>query len=446
MYFKNQTFFVFGLSLSGCSATASLLKNGAEVYVFDEEDSPRVSKAYDKLSRLGAKVVKNLDFALEKSSVIVVSPGVRADNEILVRAKRKNKRIIGEVELGFILSKAPVIAVTGTNGKTTTCSMIFEALNSANINSRLVGNVGIPFCNEAEFLNREDIFVCEVSSFQLETVHSFCPHIAVVLNVTEDHLDRHYTMDNYIFLKSRILKNMRESEFAVLNYDDEIVRSFANKTKAKIVWFSRREKVDGAYIENEAIFYNGEKIIDLENLALKGGHNEENALATVCALKIVGALNNDICCSLSSFKGVKHRIELVLEKGGVKYYNDSKSTNVDSAIKAIDLMQTQTVIILGGKDKNQDYSKLFEKIKNSPVTHAVLMGENRYKLLQSASEAEFYKVSVSSSFESAIKIAKIEARGSGAVLLSPATSSFDMFCGFEERGAEFTRIVKAIND
>ncbi len=446
MYYKNQTFFVFGLSLSGVSATEILLKNGAEVYVFDQDDSPKIQKAYDKLLSLGAKKVKNVESAIEKSNVIVVSPGVRIDNEILVNAKRQNKRIIGEVELGYLFSKAPIIAVTGTNGKTTTCSMIFDALNLAKVNSRLVGNVGIPICSEAENLNREDIFVCEVSSFQLETTHAFCPHVATVLNVTKDHLDRHYNMQNYIFLKSKLLKNLRESEFAVLNYDDNIVRSFADNLKAKVVWFSKTEVVDGAYVQDGEIYYKGEKIISVENLSLKGAHNVENALATVCALKVVGIDNSVIKNSLSSFKGVKHRLELVLDKGGVKYFNDSKSTNVDSAIKAIDQMQTQTVIILGGKDKAQDYAPLFHKIKNSAVTHAVLMGENRYKLLQAANEVGFYKISVSSSFESAIRIAKIEARGGGAVLLSPATSSYDMFCGFEERGAEFTRIVKAIND
>ena len=447
MYIQNQTFTVVGLSASGKSAALALLERGAKVFVYDDGKSKRIEKTAFFLAERGAIAVDNVTDAIEKSDVVVVSPGVPIDSPYLVAARRKGKRIIGELELGYTLSQANFIAVTGTNGKTTTCSLIYHVLLAAKKSAELVGNIGTPVCDKLKELTFDTFAVTEVSSFQLETVHTFCPHVAVILNVAPDHLDRHYTMDNYVYLKKRILFNMRESEFAVLNKDDAVVRGFAESTRAKVVWFSTvGYDTDGAYLKEDGFYYNGEKVAGLDKLTLTGEHNKQNALAAIAALKLVGVKNEDIAKGFATFKGVRHRMELIYTKNGVKYYNDSKSTNVDSTLKAVAAMTEPTVIILGGKDKDLDYEELFEKLKTSCVVHAVIMGENRYKLLDCANRAGYKKLSVSSSFESAVKIAKIEARNNGSVLLSPASASFDMFSGYEERGREFERIVKAINE
>jgi len=445
MYIKKQTFAVAGLSVSGRSAALALIKRGAKVYIYDDAANlERVKKNIEKLTAAGA-IYTDAASAVEASDVVVVSPGVPVDAPFLVAARKAGKRIIGELELGFMLSKSPFVAVTGTNGKTTTCSLINHVLKTAGEKSELVGNIGTPVCERADYLTEDVIAVTEVSSFQLETVRSFCPHIAVILNVTPDHLDRHYTMENYIYLKKRVLCNMRESEYAVLNLDDPVVRGFAKDTRAKTLFFSGREATD-CYFDQTGYYFKGEKIAEPDAVQLAGEHNKLNAVAAIAALSVLGVSREKIAEGFASFKGVKHRIELICKKGGVRYYNDSKSTNVDSTLKAVAAMTCPTVIILGGKDKNLDYTELFVGLKSSCVVHAVLMGENRYKMLDCAERTGFNKISVSSSFETAIKIARIEARNNAAVLLSPASSSFDMFSDYEERGREFERIVKSINE
>ena len=446
MYIKNQTFTVIGLSASGKAAADALLSRGGKVRIFDADfDNLRVKATVSALVDKGAIYAQDLYAAIDESDVIVISPGVKIDEPYLLSAKKAGKRIMGETELGYLLTLSPYIAVTGTNGKTTTCSLVSHILTTSGVKNELVGNIGTPVCAKIADLTEDTIAVTEVSSFQLESVNAFCPHVAAILNVTPDHLDRHYNMDNYVYLKKRLLSNMRESEFAVLNFDDEIVRGFATQTKAKVVSYSLGGSADG-YIEDGYFCFRGEKVAKKESLSLLGEHNLSNALAAVCICRLLGAPCADVERGFATFKGVRHRIELIYTDGGVKYYNDSKSTNVDSTLKAVAAMTKPTVLILGGKDKNQEYDKLFEELKRSSVVHAVITGENRYKLLDAATRAGFMRVSVSASFESAIKIAKIEAKGDCAVLLSPACASFDNFFNYEERGIEFERIVKAINE
>ena len=240
----------------------------------------------------------------------------------------------------------------------------------------------IDFCS----LGVTDVAVAEISSFQMETLNSLNPHISVILNVTEDHLNRHYNMENYIFLKAKLLKNASEAEYAVLNYDDRIVRTFAEKTKARVVWFSVREKVNGAYYENGALYYNGEKVIAGEDLLTEGLHNIQNALASLACAKLMGVKNTDIAKALTNFKGIKHRIQYIAEIDGVQYVDDSKGTNVDATVKAVSAMKRETLLLLGGKNKGYDYGNLFAVLQKSKVVHAVLYGENRFELLKSARE------------------------------------------------------------
>ena len=446
MFFKLQKFCVFGLSSSGRCAAEKLLSLGASVFIYDENDSESVEACEKELEALGAIVVKgDVSEVIAAVDVVVVSPGVRIDHPVLVKAKRGKKRIIGELELGSLFMRAAMVAVTGTNGKTTTCSMISAALKEAGEEHAVLGNYGVPLTINGEKLSESGVAVVEVSSFQLETVFSFCPHVAVVLNVTSDHLDRHYTRENYVYLKSRILNNLRESEYAVLNFDDPTVRSFGAGQRANVVWFSKKEEVGGAYEKDGYFYWSNERLFPVKDLSLKGAHNEENALAAICCLKILHIDNEVIARSFSNLGGVRHRVELVLSKDGIDYYNDSKATNVSSTIAAINSMRKPTVLILGGFDKEQDYAPLFEKIKKGVVKHAVLTGAERYKLLSAAKSAGFDEVSVTPDFVSAVKIAKMEAESGDCVLLSPATSSFDSFSGYEQRGEIFEKTVREIS-
>ena len=336
-----------------------------------------------------------------------------------------------------------IVGVTGTNGKTTTVSMIHEIFKAAGKNSVLCGNVGNPLVGEVEKLGFDDIAVVEVSSFQLETLSSLRPHAAVITNITEDHLNRHYNMENYIFLKSKILRNLRGSEYAVLNADDAIVRPLAEKIRCRVIFFSMEPRSDGVWCENGAVYCDGERLFSVSDMKTEGAHNVYNALAAIAAAKAFGIDLKVAAQAVCAFKGVRHRIETVCERGGKTYIDDSKGTNVDAAVKAIDSMRRETVILLGGKDKGYEYYPLFKKLKDSRVVHAVLYGENRFRLLAAAEEAGYNSFSLCSDFEMAVKIADHVAHAGQNVLLSPASSSFDEFSGYEERGDAFARLVKS---
>ena len=443
MFLGTDVFLIVGISRSGIAATEFLLSQGAKCYVCDELSSDGIDASIAALCQKGAikAEASKINEIMPFIDVVVLSPGVPIDNSIPISAKRAGKRIIGEMELGYLYSVCPIVAVTGTNGKTTTCSMIADVLQKAEIKHKLAGNIGIPFTSEISSLDAHTVAVTEVSSFQLETLCSFTPHIAVVTNVSEDHLVRHYTMQNYIFLKSKILANLRESEFAVLNYDDYVVRGFAEKTKGKIIYFSAKEKVDGAYVEDDMIMWRGDAVMDKRLMTLGGEHNLYNALATVAVCKALKIPDTAIAEAIIEFKGIKHRIEFIKSVGGVDFYNDSKATNVDSTVKALRSMTKPTVLLLGGKDKGQSFDELFEACKQLNVVKAVLFGETRYKMLKSAEKVQFENYCVASNMESAVKLAYCEARSGQSVLLSPACASFDEFSGYEERGAKFAEIV-----
>ncbi|MBQ8309095.1 MAG: UDP-N-acetylmuramoyl-L-alanine--D-glutamate ligase [Clostridia bacterium] len=447
MYPKQQIFFVLGLSRSGRASAEFLLSQGAKTYIYDDVSSERVETTMQELEEKGAKRVSKelLMKTAEVCDVLVLSPGIPIDHPLAVAFKRNGKAVVGETELAARYMRCQMVAITGTNGKTTTVSLLTEILRSGGWNAQACGNVGTPMLDFRE-LDEKSVAVAEISSFQLETLNSLCPHVAIVLNVTEDHLNRHYNMENYIFLKAKLLKNMSEAEYAVLNYDDRIVRGFAEKTKAKIVWFSVRERVNGAYYENGELYYNGEKICPASELFIHGLHNIQNALSAVAAAKILGLKTSDIARALSSFKGVKHRIERVGEVNGVVYIDDSKGTNVDATVKAVRCMKTETVLLLGGKNKGYDYSALFAELSASNVVHAVLYGENRHELYKCARAQSFEKITLCDRFEFAVRVAAMIATSGQTVLLSPASASFDEFASYEERGDTFVRIVQALGE
>jgi UDP-N-acetylmuramoylalanine--D-glutamate ligase len=448
MYFKGQKFLVAGMSKSGEGSARFLLARGAQVYLYDDVVSEKVAAKMEELSSLGGIIVtsESLQRAVEICDILVLSPGVPIDNQLPLSFRRMGKSIIGEEELACLFLRATAVAVTGTNGKTTTVSMLNAAISACGINSVMCGNCGNPLICECEKLSFDDFAVIEISSFQLETLYSLRAHVAAITNITEDHLNRHYNMENYVFLKSKLIRNLRESEYAVLNYDDERVRKLSSLTKAKVVYFSAKEVVDGAYVQDGGIYFCGEKYFNICDLKVEGLHNVYNAL---CAVAIVGVLGLDkekVSDALCSFKGVKHRIEHIDEVDGVTYIDDSKGTNVDATIKAVATMTKPTILLLGGKDKGYDYSNLFAYLNQSKVSHAVIYGENRFKLLNQAVKSSFLSFSLCERFDEAVRLASFIAKQGWCVLLSPASASFDSFSGYEERGEAFAEIVKSLKN
>ncbi|MBR1983838.1 MAG: UDP-N-acetylmuramoyl-L-alanine--D-glutamate ligase, partial [Clostridia bacterium] len=335
-----------------------------------------------------------------------------------------------------------LVGVTGTNGKTTTVSLINAILKENKIKTALVGNVGKPITSEIEKIDKNTVCVTEISSFQLESVQSICPHISCVLNIAPDHLERHYSMENYVYLKKKLLKNQTATEYTVLNYDDEIVKSFHLESNAKPIFVSLKEQVDGAYLVGDKIYYRNEFIIHINELPLIGEHNVYNCMFAIVVAKLLGVNKKVITSALKAFKGVKHRIELVNEIQGVKYYNDSKATNTASTISAIRTMKLPTVLMLGGSEKGEKYDTLFQEIIKSNVKHVVLMGDSRFHMLESAMAQGYKNVTLTEEFSVALKVANIFAQKGDCVLLSPACASFDKFSSYEERGEFYCKEIE----
>jgi len=446
MYLKTQKFLILGVSKSGIAVTKYALLHGAECYVYEELKNSKTDSSIAELINLGAKYAsyEDVDSILSYIDVVVLSPGVPINHRIAVNAKQMGKRIIGELEFGFLQFSPVIVGITGTNGKTTTSILLETILSESGTKNKLVGNVGVPLTAELGEIEKDTVCVCEVSSFQLESVNAFCPHISCVINVAPDHLERHYNMENYVFLKKRIFKNQRESEFTVLNYEDSIVREFERETRGKVVWVSTERKVDGGYLHNGKLYYYDEFIIEESELRIQGKHNVCDALFAICSAKLLGVKTEHIVNALKSFKGVKHRVEYVCEKNGVVFYNDSKATNTASTISALNCMKTPTVLILGGSEKGEEYYDLFKKIKESPVTQVILTGDSRFTMLDHAGKIGCSNLTITEDFNYAVKIAKIFANSGDAVLLSPACASFDRFSSYEERGNAFVKIVEEL--
>ncbi|MBE5754984.1 MAG: UDP-N-acetylmuramoyl-L-alanine--D-glutamate ligase [Clostridiales bacterium] len=443
MYVKNQKFLIIGASKSGFAVAKYLVDNNAFCRVYEEMKSAKAIQAIDRLKTLGIENLarEQAETLIKEIDVLVLSPGVPINHELAVKAKQMGKRIMGEIEFAYDAMLPPIIAVTGTNGKTTTVTMIDEILERAGVKRELVGNVGVPITAKLNDIDRETVCVTEVSSFQLESINSFCPHISCVLNISPDHLERHYTMENYIYLKKRIFKNQKESEYCVLNFNDQTVKNFYTECKAKIIWVSIKGKVDGAYLDGGKLYYNNEYVLDAAELMLAGEHNVQNALFAIACAKLLGINTTEIASALKGFKGVKHRVEFVAEKYGVEYYNDSKATNTASTIVALDCMKKPTVLILGGSEKGEDYNLLFEKIKSSLVKRVIICGASRFSMLEAAKNNGVENLTLTDDFFVAIKIAKLVSCEGDAVLLSPACASYDCFNGFEDRGNAFINAV-----
>lgn len=446
-----QKALVLGMARSGAAAARLLLARGCEVTICDVKPREQFVGALDDLDVPGVRWQLGVEDPLpliEGMDALIVSPGIPDTHPAVLRARELGVEVMGELEYAYRESTGTLLAVTGTNGKTTTSTLLGEIFKNAGRRTWVVGNIGAPYAQAVLKMRAGDVTVCEVSSFQLETVSQFHPSVAAVLNVTEDHLNRHGTMENYTALKERVFANCREGDFVVLNYDNAITRAMAAHTRAKVVWFSRSgEAPSGALArEGKVVFVDegGERpVCDASEIYIPGPHNLENALAATAMALSAGVPAPVVRHTLRAFQGVEHRLEFVRELDGVRYINDSKGTNVDSTLWAVRSMTAPTVIILGGSYKKADYHPLGRELMRGNITHAVLIGDTADAIEAALKDEGFTRcVRAGYDFPKAIATARSLAAPGGNVLLSPACASFDMFTDYEARGREFKRIVK----
>lgn len=443
---------VLGMARSGVAAAKLLVSRGAEAYICDRKTKEELGDALDGLNvqgvswHLGEEHPERL---LEGMDALIISPGIPLTNPAAIKAKEMGVEVMGELEYAYRESTGLLMAVTGTNGKTTTCTLLGEMFKNAGKRVSVVGNIGAPFAAAAMDMKAGDSTVCEVSSFQLETIREFHPAISAILNISEDHLNRHGTMENYIALKERIFENQSGGDTVVLNWDDPITRDMAERVKCKVAWFSSRETVSsGAFVVDGTIMFgtkhNARPVCRVEEIFIPGEHNLRNALAASAMAMTAGIPAPVIRHTLRTFKGVEHRIEFTRELSDVKFFNDSKGTNVDSSIQAVKAMKAPTVMILGGYDKHTDFMPLCREIVASGwIRGAVLIGDTAAQIERQLREAGFEQIVHGGyDFPQAIQTAFRMAEEGGNVLFSPSCASFDMFHDYEERGREFKRIVK----
>ena len=452
MNYEKKKVLVVGMARSGVAAAQLLRASGAEVTVNDSKSEEELGTQLAPLEGLqlerrygcGAKEL------LEGKDCLVISPGIPDSAPFVVQAKEMGIYVIGELELAAQLSRGTMVAVSGTNGKTTTVSLLGEIFANSGKVTHVVGNIGYPFSLAALVSKPDDVIVCEVSSFQMETADTFHPHVALLTNITEDHLNRHGTMEVYTALKMRMFANQTEKDWAVFNADDPGLNGLSKQVKSRVLEFSRQKEVkQGAFVRDGQIFIriggSERKVCRTEEIYIPGPHNLENALGAVCAAAAMKVPAPVIRHSLKTFKGVEHRIERVRELDGVTYINDSKGTNTDSTIKAVQTMSNPTVIILGGYDKHISFDPLSAEIRKSGmIRHAVLIGETAELIRRSLEREGFRHFTFADSMKDAVEEARKIAGEGWNVLLSPACASFDMFKDYEERGRVFKDIVNEL--
>lgn len=447
MEFKGKKIMVVGMAASGISAAKLLLKLGADVILYDAKSIENFDLSElkdDCILRLGADPME----VVKEADALVMSPGVPVKLPFVELAEQLGKPVIAEIELGYLTSLADFVCISGTNGKTTTTALTGEIFKNAGRRTFVLGNIGTPICEHSLDTKKGDVIVAETAALQLETIDSFHPRAAALLNVTEDHLNRFGTMEYYTACKMRMFENMTENDYAILNKDDKLASEQACNIKVpKLVWFSRKEKVEGAFVrDGKIVFEYGDikaQICQVEDIFIPGAHNLENALAAVSLAMVMGIKPEVIAHTLKTFKGVEHRIEFVKTVNGISFINDSKGTNPDATIKAIQAMKAPTVLILGGYDKNSNFDEMFGEFSEN-IKHIVILGATKKKIQDAANRAGFKNYTLVDSFEEAVLKAYELAQFGGNVLLSPACASWDMFKCFEQRGDIFKQIVNGL--
>ena len=453
MDLTNKQVLVFGSGISGIAATNLLKEVGAKPIVYDGNDQKSEDEILAKLQDAkDTKVILGTlsDEVIDELDLVILSPGVPNDLPVVDKFREKGILVWSEIELAYAYGRGKIIAITGTNGKTTTTALAGKILEDYFESVFIVGNIGTPYTGAALSMTDETWTVAEVSSFQLETIDHFAPSISAILNIAEDHLNRHHTMEEYIRVKEMITSNQTYSDITILNYDDDILRAYANQLQTKVVFFSSTSKLtEGAYIDDGNIILKtaGEEfvIVKIADLKILGNHNYENVMAAAAIAYYAGVPMENINKSVLEFKAVEHRIEYVTAKNGVDYYNDSKGTNPDAALKAVQAMNRPTLLIGGGYDKQADYGEWIRTFEDK-IKYLVLIGQTREKIEKEAHRNGFMNTILADSLEEAVAICAERAKPGEAVLLSPACASWGQFDNYEQRGEMFKKYVGDIKE
>lgn len=449
MNLKNKKILVVGMAKSGIPTVKVLYSLGANITINDIKTEEKLKDILGEIAHLCNDIVLGTHpEKIEKYDLIVLSPGVPIDLDFLNKAREQNIKIIGELELAYRLSMGKYLAITGTNGKTTTTALTGEIFKNANLKTFVVGNIGLAAISKALETTDETFLVTEVSSFQLETTEKFKPRISAILNITPDHLNRHKTMENYIEAKANIFMNQEGNDLVILNYDNDITRNLASKVKCRVVFFSRKEILkDGVCVEGENIVVNDNNhktiICKTDDIFIAGNHNLENALVAVAFAYYSGINKDTIKYTLNSFKGIEHRTEFVSEIKGIKFYNDSKGTNPDASIKAVEGLKAPLILIAGGMDKGGSFDEFVASFNNK-VKALILLGETAYKIKETAEKHGFKNTYIVKDMEEAVEEAYKNAKEHDTVLLSPACASWDMYESYEVRGKHFKDCVNKL--
>ncbi|HFH9945883.1 TPA: UDP-N-acetylmuramoyl-L-alanine--D-glutamate ligase [Streptococcus suis] len=444
--FKNKKVLVLGLAKSGESAARLLDTLGAIVTVNDGkafEENPTAQALLEEGIRVicGSHPLELLD---EDFALMVKNPGIRYDNPMVEKALKKGIPVWTEVELAYLISDAQIIGITGSNGKTTTTTMIAEALNAGNKSAKLCGNIGYPASSVAQTATKEDTLVMELSSFQLMGTEVFHPRVTVITNLSANHIDYHGTYEDYVDAKWMIQRQMTEQDTIVLNFNQEEAKELAQETKAQVLPFSTKEVVDGAYLQDGKLYFKGEYVMDADQIGVPGTHNIENALATIAVAKLWGVDNQAIQESLAAFGGVKHRLQLVGKIDGVTFYNDSKSTNILATQKALSGFDNSKVILIaGGLDRGNEFDELVPDLIG--LKKMVILGQSAPRVQRAADKAGVPTVAAED-IADATRKAFEQAEEGDIVLLSPANASWDMYPNFEVRGDIFLQTYEELSN
>lgn len=445
----SEKYLIVGAGRSGICSAGLLNTFKKDFVIFDGNESLDKKAVTERIGAEGEipfilGTAKDSD--IDNIDICVASPGVSLETDIMQKVMAKGIPVWSEIELAYLYDKGEVIGITGTNGKTTTTSLTYEIVRAYNENTLLVGNIEIPYTGRVQDSVQGGATVAEISSFQLETMLTFKPKVSAILNITPDHLDRHKTMENYADIKKSIAKNQDEKDFCVLNYDDAVLREFAKECRCKVVFFSSKEKLsDGLYYSDGKIYIaksgESEIFVDTGEVNLVGVHNFENIMAATAITMSFGVPLDLIREVVRRFVAVEHRIEYVTTKNGVKYYNDSKGTNTDAAIKAIDAMPSKTVLIAGGYDKKSEYGEWVSRFPGK-VRKLVLIGQTRQNIADACEKIGFTDYVFAEDLREAVEICEKEAREGDCCLLSPACASWGMFKNYQQRGDMFKALVR----
>jgi len=448
MDLKDKRVLVVGLGRSGAASALFLKSRGARVTVSDSKPEAELHNEILPLLEQGITVETggHGDRTFRGQDLIIVSPGVPYDAPQLEQARGLGEPVVGEIELAARFLTGPIVAITGANGKTTTTTLAGEIVAAGKFSTLVGGNIGTPAITFTEQARADTWIILEVSSFQLETIVTFRPRIAMILNITPDHLDRHKTFENYVKAKARIFENQRADDFTVLNADDSTTAALADRIHAQVVWFSRKKEVSrGCYVRDGSIFFRDGKgqqeIMKVAEIPLKGAHNLENVLAGVTIGALVGCQPAQIRQAVANFKAVEHRLEFVARIAGIDYYNDSKATNVDATIKALESFPANIHLILGGKDKGSDYTTLNDLLRER-VKRVYTIGAAAAKIESQIGGAA--EIEPAKTLENAVRRASELAQSGDIVLLAPACASFDQFQNYEHRGRVFKEVVHSL--